>query len=97
MPGISANPRLSGSWLAAAAGLLEDVPHDRSMHGFNSSPHGARDGVLVLHERGEEEGVLLTFEEQFRWHPDGGVGAEECELGRAATQLPAEHKTVRSS
>jgi hypothetical protein len=78
-----------GSWSAPAAGLLEDIPHDRSMQGFDSSPQCACDGVLVLHERGEEEGVLLTFEEQFRWLPDAGVGTKEdcCDATPSRAQI----------
>jgi hypothetical protein len=57
-----------------AAGLFEDVPHDRSMHGLDSGPHSACDAVLVLHERGEEQLLLPALEEQFSRQPEAGAG-----------------------
>ena len=72
-----------------AAELLEDCGHYRSVHGLNSRPNGARNEVLVLHENTEEEGVLASVYEQFRWHPDARAGGEEREVRGASRHFPA--------
>jgi hypothetical protein len=44
---------------------LEEVQHDLSMPGRDSGPQSACDAVVQLYEGGEEQCVLLAFEEQF--------------------------------
>jgi len=88
---------LPGSRLAPAAGLLEDVAHDRSMHGIDCGPYGACGRILLLHEGGEQQRVLLALEEQLGRHPDARAGSKQDEVGGTAPHLPAEHESVRPS
>jgi hypothetical protein len=75
-----------------AAGLLEGVPHDLSMHGRDSGPHCACDGVLLLHEGGHEQRLPLAFEEQFGGQSEARAGTKERDVRGAAPNLPAEHE-----
>ena len=77
--------------------MLKDVPDDASMSGSDSLPQRACDSVLMLHEGGEEQRVLLALEENFGWQPDAGPGTKERELRTAAPHFPAEHGSSRSS
>src|SRR6202011_5115010 len=86
---------VSRSCLAPApfpvAGLLEEVPHDRSMHGLDSRPRCAAGVVLMSDEGGEEEPpLLLALDEQFGRQPVARAGTKQCEVGGAAPHLPAE-------
>ena len=78
-----------------AVSLLEEVSHDLSMPGRDSGPQCACDAVLQLYEGGEEQRVLLAFEEQFARQPEAAAGAKERDVRGAAPDLPAEHKPVR--
>jgi hypothetical protein len=64
------------------------------MDGKHSGPRCACDVVLVLHEGGEEQGLLPSLEKQFGRHPDARPGSKEHEVTSAAPYLPAEHETV---
>jgi hypothetical protein len=55
-------------------GLLEEVPHDLPVPGRDSGPQCACDAVLQLYEGGEEQRVLLVFEEQFARQPEAAEG-----------------------
>ena len=88
------------SWLAPLfppAGLLEDVPHDRSMYGRDSGPHGACEVVLLLQEGGEKHRLLPTLEEHFGRQAAAGAGTKEREVRAAATHFQAEHESLRPS
>jgi len=78
-------------------GLLEEVPHDLPVPGRDSGQQCACDAVLQLYEGGEEQRVLLAFEEQFARQPEAAAGAKERNVRGAAPDLPAEHKSVRLS
>lgn len=67
------------------------------MPGRDSGPQCACDAVLQLYESGEEQRVLLVFEEQFARQPEAAFGAKERDVRGAAPDLPAEHKSVRLS
>ena len=56
--------------------LLEEVLHDLSMPGCDCGPQSACDAVVQLHEGGEEQRVLLAFEEQFARQPEAAAGAK---------------------
>jgi hypothetical protein len=55
------NCGISRPALLPAAALLEDVPHDESMHGRDPGPHCAGHGVLLLQERRVEQPAFLTL------------------------------------
>lgn len=57
----------------------------------DSGPQRACDAVFQLYEGGEQQRVLLAFEEQFARQPEAAVGAKECDVRGAAPDLPAEH------
>ena len=65
------------------------------MPGRDSGPQCACDAVLQLYEGGEEQRVLLGFEEPFAAQPEAAAGAKERDVRGAAPDLPAEHKPVR--
>jgi hypothetical protein len=67
------------------------------MHGPDHGPHRACHVVVLLHEDGDEQRVLLAHEEDFGRHADAGVGAKHREVRGTASQLPAEHESVRST
>ena len=50
-----------------------------------------------MYEGGEQQRVLLAFEEQFARQPEAAAGAKERDVRGAAPDLPAEHESVRLS
>lgn len=63
-----------------AAGLLEHVPHDLSMHERDPDPDRASEVVLLVHEGGEQQSMPPALEEHFGRQSERGAGGEERDV-----------------